>query len=376
MSKAAGFDELFVEFGASLREAGLSIGSDDVITFCMGNAELDPTDVMDIYWSGRTTLVRRRDQIPTYNAKFREFFLDIADDEPDVRKVKIKSSSSTMATIEIPSVEPGTPGNGEEETKMGFMASASDTWKSKAFAECTPSELTALRKMIATLRLSPPVRRTRRIRWYLKGSQLHMRKMVRETMRTYGDPSGLFYVQRKIKLRPIIFILDISGSMADYSRNLLQFAYSARRANTKVEVFCFGSRLTRITKSLSKRSPDEAMQLAGNEVLDWDGGTRIGESLKTFIKDWGRSRIGRGAIVVICSDGLDRGGPEILAKAMEDLSRLAHRILWINPHKGDVEKFAPNTMAMIVADPFIDEVFSGHNLKSLEEFSHRLVSLR
>lgn len=376
MSNQSGFDELFVEFGASLRQAGLGIGSDDVITFCQGNAELNPTDVMDIYWSGRATLVRRKDQIPIYNAKFREFFLDIADDEPDLRKVKINALASKTATIEIPSVEPGTPGDGEEETKMGYMASASDTWKSKAFAECTPSELATLRKMISTLRLSPPVRRTRRIKPHLKGSQLHMRKMVRETLRTYGDPMDLFFVQHKVRLRPIIFILDVSGSMADYSRNLVQFAYSARRANTKVEVFCFGSRLTRITKSLSKRSPDEAMQLAGDEVLDWDGGTRIGDCLGRFVKDWGRSRIGRGAIVIICSDGLDRGSPEILAKAMEDLSRLAHRIVWMNPHKGDVEKFAPSSLGMIVADPFIDEVFSGHNLKSLEEFSHRLRSLR
>ena len=302
MSKSA-FDELFVEFGAFLRDAGLGVGTDDVITFCRGTAELNPTDVMDIYWSGRTTLVRRKDQIPTYNAKFREFFLDIADDEPDQRKVKIKSSSNTAATIEIPSVEPGTPGNGEEETKMGHMASASDTWKNKAFAQCTPTELNTLRKLISTLRVSPPVRRTRRIRPKLRGSKLHLRKMVRETMRTFGDPNTLFFTQRKIKLRPIVFILDVSGSMADYSRNLLQFAYSARRANAKVEVFCFGSRLTRITNSLSKRSPDEAMEKAGNEVLDWDGGTRIGDSLKTYVNDWGRTRIGRGAIVIICSDG-------------------------------------------------------------------------
>jgi uncharacterized protein with von Willebrand factor type A (vWA) domain len=375
VSKSA-FDELFVEFGAFLRDAGLGVGTDDVITFCQGTAELNPTDVMDIYWSGRTTLVRRKDQIPTYNAKFREFFLDIADDEPDQRKVKIKSSSNTAATIEIPSVEPGTPGNGEEETKMGHMASASDTWKNKAFAQCTPTELNTLRKLISTLRVSPPVRRTRRIRPKLRGSKLHMRKMVRETMRTFGDPNTLFFTQRKIKLRPIVFILDVSGSMADYSRNLLQFAYSARRANAKVEVFCFGSRLTRITNSLSKRSPDEAMERAGNEVLDWDGGTRIGDSLKTYVKDWGRTRIGRGAIVIICSDGLDRGYPEVLAKAMDDLSHLSYRILWMNPHKGDSQNFEPNTLGMIVADPFIDEVFSGHNLKSLEEFSHRLVSLR
>lgn len=376
MSESAEFDELFVEFGQKLRESGLSIGSDDVISFCKGIAELNPTDIVDIYWSGRTTLVHRKDQIPIYNTKFREFFLDITVDEQDTRKVQIKSSSNANSVLEIPLVEPGTPGAGEEETKMGLMASSSELWRNKAFAECTPKELATLRKMISTLRLSAPVRRTRRLKTTPRGSKLNMRKMVREMMRTHGEPKDLSFYKRKIKLRPIVFILDVSGSMADYSRNLLQLAYSARRANTKVEVFCFGTRLTRITKSLNRRTPDEAMVLAGNSVLDWDGGTQIGNSIRTYIKDWGRSRIGRGSIVVICSDGLDRGNPEILSKAMEDLSRLSHRILWMNPHKADLQNYQPNTLGMMVSAPYIDEIVSGHNLKSLEVFSRKLMAIR
>ncbi len=371
-----GFDELFVEFSQELRSVGLVIGSDDVISFCQAAAELDPTDVMDIYWSGRTTLIRRRDNIPTYNAKFQEFFLDISETETDQRKVKIKASVSTTATLEVPNVEEGQPGDSEEESKMGFMAATNDLWRSKAFAECTPQELASLRKMISTLRLSPPIRKTRRLQSVSKGTRLDMRKMVRETMRAHGEPRELFYNKRKEKLRTIIFILDVSGSMADYSRNLLQMAYSARRANAKVEVFCFGTRLTRITKLLSKRSPDEAMEQAGASVLDWDGGTRIGDSVRTFIKDWGRTRVGRGSIVIICSDGLDRGDPAVLAKAMEELARIAYRVLWMNPHKGDALQFVPNTMGMMIADPFIDEVVSGHNLKSLEEFSRKLTAIR
>jgi len=153
-------------------------------------------------------------------------------------------------------------------------------------------------------------------------------------------------------------------------------AYSARRANQKVEVFCFGTRLTRITKILSKRNPDQAMEQAGASVLDWDGGTRIGDSLKVFIKKWGRTRTGRGAIVIICSDGLDRGDPGVLSKSMEDLARIAHRVVWMNPHKGDVVDYVPNTMGMMIANPFIDHIFSGHNLKSLEEFSRNLAAMR
>ena len=133
-------------------------------------------------------------------------------------------------------------------------------------------------------------------------------------MRGLGEPRDLAYKQRKHKLRPLVLILDVSGSMADYSRNLLQFAYSAKRANAKVEVFCFGTRLSRITKALDRRDPDEAMRQAGEAVLDWDGGTRIGDSLREFTREARRSRLGRGAIVVICSDGLDRGDPQQLER--------------------------------------------------------------
>jgi len=163
--------------------------------------------------------------------------------------------------------------------------------------------------------------------------------------------------------------------MADYSRNLLQFAYSARRANAKVDVFCFGTRLTRITKSLDRRNPDDAMRLAGEAVLDWDGGTRIGDSLKEFTRQARRARLGRGAIVMICSDGLDRGDPKALADSMEALSRIAHRILWINPHKGDVVDYVPASLGMIVAEPYIDEFHSGHNLASLEQLAQRLAAV-
>ena len=169
-----------------------------------------------------------------------------------------------------------------------------------------------------------------------------------------------------------MLILDVSGSMADYSRNLLQFAYTARRVNAKVDVFCFGTRLTRITKALDRRDPDEAMRLAGEAVLDWDGGTRIGESIKNFTRQARRARLGRGAIVVVCSDGLDRGDPKDLAEAMESLSRIAHRVLWVNPHKADDQEWVPAAMGMIIADPYIDEVHSGHNLASLEHLANRL----
>jgi uncharacterized protein with von Willebrand factor type A (vWA) domain len=368
-----GFDELFIEFAQDLRFHGLVIGSDDVITYLSAISVLDASDIMDVYWSGRIALVRKKDNIPLYNKRFQAFFLDIGETEPDARKVKLKSSANAGATLEVPNVEQGLPGEViEDETRLGYMASAADISRHKAFADCSDEEINRFRKLISMLKVSPPMRRTYRTQTTPKGKVLDMRRMARETMRSLGEPKDLMYIKRKEKLRSIVFILDVSGSMADYSRNLLQLAYSARRANTKVEVFCFGTRLTRITKSIDKRTPDEAMRLAGESVLDWDGGTRIGDAIAAFVKESRRSRLGRGAIVVICSDGLDQGEPQALDKAMQTLSRLAHKVIWVNPHKGDNEDYKPNTIGMMIADPYIDRIFSGHNFKSIEEFAREL----
>jgi uncharacterized protein with von Willebrand factor type A (vWA) domain len=164
--------------------------------------------------------------------------------------------------------------------------------------------------------------------------------------------------------------------MADFSLILLLFAFSPRRAAARVEVFCFGTRLTRITRALERRRPDDALDRAARLVFDWEGGTRIGESIDTFVRHWGRRGMSRGAIVVICSDGLDRGDPALLAGAMERLFRISHKVVWMNPHKGDDPDFRPSTLGMMVAEPYIDLLLSGHDLASLEELADRLPELR
>jgi hypothetical protein len=247
--------------------------------------------------------------------------------------------------------------------------------KGKSFAACTPEELVALRRIMRTVRLTPPRRRSRRTRAVRDGRTPDPRRTVRASMRTHGDPTELWWRRRRTRLRPLVLILDVSGSMTDYSRSLLQFAYSARRAATRVEVFCFGTRLTRITRELENRRPDEALSRAAEAVVDWDGGTRIGESLAAFVRDWGRRGTSRGAIVVICSDGLDRGDPAVLDKALGRLGRLCHRIVWLNPHATGGAGFRPSTLGMMVAAPHVDLLLSGHDLASLEEFAARLPDL-
>ena len=370
-----GFTQLFVDFSGALREAGLPIGTDDVMALCQAVTELNPTDIMDTYWAGRTTLVTRREHIPVYDNVFRHFFLDEELSAPDDPRLTMRAATNSQGVLEVPDTESSGDESNDEEITLGYMASPADVRRNKHFSECTPEELAALRRIMSTIRVTPPRRRTRRREPAARGRSLHLRKMVLETMRRHGEPNSFIHSRRRRRVRPLILLLDVSGSMADYSRNLLQFAYSTRRASGRVEVFCFGTRLTRITRQLDRRRPDEAMAEAAQAVFDWDGGTRIGDSIATFVQQWGRRGMARGGIVVICSDGLDRGDPEALDDALERLERLCHQIVWMNPHVGDNTDIVPNSVGMLVAEPYIDKLLSGHNLRSLEEFARVLPEL-
>jgi uncharacterized protein with von Willebrand factor type A (vWA) domain len=369
------FVGLLVDFGHELRDAGLPVGSGDVMTFCAAIAALDPSELLDLYWAGRTTMVTRRDQIPVYDRVFRRFFLDEGARLPEPVRSAIRPTSWAESELTIPAADPRPEGHDDEEARLGLTASDVEVLRHKSFAACTPEELAVLRRIMARIRLTPPRRRTRRTVRAPAGIRPDMRRTVRETMRTHGEPSELYWRRRRLRLRPLILILDVSGSMSDYSRSLLQFAYSTRRAVARVEVFCFGTRLTRITRELERRRADDALEQAARAVVDWEGGTRIGDSLDAFVRQWGRRGMCRGGIVVICSDGLDRGDPAVLAAAMERLARLSHRVVWMNPHKGHDPHFRPSTLGMMVAAPHVDLLLSGHDLRSLEEFATLLPAL-
>lgn len=375
-TNSSSFVDLLVAFGNELRAAGQFVGTDDVMAFCAAAAALDPTDLVDLYWAGRATTVSRRDQIPVYDRVFRQFFLGEAGPLDEPWQTMFAATTAAGSVLQVPATDPPAPGDDPaEEADLGLMASDVDVWRNKAFSACTSAELAALRRIMATIRLAPPRRCTRRMIASSSGRRPDMRRMVRETMRAHGEPAQLYWRRRRERPRPLVLILDVSGSMAEYSRNLLQFAYSTSRAASRVEVFCFGTRLTRITRALDRRRPDDAMDRAARAVVDWEGGTRIGESLDAFVRGWGRRGLSRGAIVVICSDGLDRGDPEVLDRAMERLARLSHRVVWMNPHKGGDADFRPSTLGMMVAAPHVDMILSGHDLRSLEEFAALLPRL-
>lgn len=375
----SGFTSVLVDFGRALRSKGLAVGSGDILTYCKAMAPLDPTDLLDLYWAGRTTLIMRREDLVVYDEVFKEFFL--ASDGPVQKLLKIKAQSAAVAEapFEIPATEPSGKEQ-QEETLLGLMASNVETLKHRSFGECTKDEINAIRRIMSRIKLTPPKRRTRRTKTAGDGRRPDMRRTIRESLRTNGEMVDLYWRRRRMRLRPLILILDVSGSMSDYSRALLQFAYSAKRgasqrAAQRVEVFCFGTRLSCVTKTLQTRKPDEALERAAKLVVDWEGGTRIGDSLDKFVRLWARRGMCRGGVVVICSDGLDRGDPELLSDSMERLSRLCHNIVWMNPHKGNNPDYQPQTVGMMVAQPYIDVLLSGHDLSSLEELATLLPKL-
>ena len=331
---------VLVDFTHELRAAGLAVGSGEVLTYCAAMTTLDPSDLLDLYWAGRTTLVARHEQIDVYDEVFRRFFLDATDPVREVLTLRAHAGAETQAVLEVPATDPAAEGN-EEQAVLGLMASDVDTLRHKSFAACTPEELAALRRIMTRIRLTPPRRRTRRTVAGNSGRTPDLRRTVRASLRVGGEPAELFWRRRKVRLRPLILILDISGSMADYSRHLLQFAHTAKRAAAKVEVFCFGTRLTRITGELATRSPDQALAEAARTVCDWEGGTRIGASLDAFVRGWGR-----------------RG--------------LCRTLVWMNPHKGSNPDFRPSTLGMMIAAEHIDLILSGHDLSSLEELASLL----
>ncbi len=368
--------DVLVDFGRALREAGMSVGTGDVMTFCAAVSELDPGDVVDVYWAGRSSLVTRREQLAVYDRVFRQHFLDAPLDGPDDPRQRLRAVANASATLELPDPERTGDDQRDREAELGLAASPVEVQRTRSFAACTPEELAAIRRIMARIRLTPPRRRTRRWERAADGDRLDLRRTARAAIRSHGSFDTLHHRRRRQHVRPLVLLLDVSGSMSDFSRNLLQFAWSSRRAAGRVEVFCFGTRLTRITHALDRRRPDDAMTRAAASVSDWDGGTRIGESLDTFVRVWGRRGLSRGAVVVICSDGLDRGDPAVLAGAMERLARVSHRIVWVDPNRGEGPSRAPSSLGMMIAEPRVDVVLSARDLRGLEQFAAVLPTLR
>jgi uncharacterized protein len=323
-----------VAFARALRDEGLAVGPGRVVDFCRAAAALPAAD---LYWAGRLTLVSRPEDIPTYDRVFR----GVVEEAPPTALVQVV----------------------EEEVAL---ASREEQLRTKSFAELTDDELVELAALMERLRLTVPRRRTRR-REAARTGDPDLRRTLRRSFRTGGEPVERAWRSRRRRRRRLVLLLDISGSMADYSRALVLFARAALQADQRWEAFCFATRLTRVTRALSGGDANEALRRAAEDVFDWDGGTRIGDALRELA----RTNLVRGAVVAICSDGLDVGEPEVLRAEMARLARLGHRIVWLNPLKED-PAYEPLARGMRDALPYVDAFLSGHNLASLEALGHAL----
>ena len=366
-------EEALVGFGRALRAEGLTIGTGQLTTYCDAVARLDPSDADDVYWAGRSCLVGRREDVPIYDRVFARWFK--GGHSPSALKVSgALNRLSVTLPVEAADVS-ALRADGHDGHPRGSLASRAEVLRRKRFSDCTPEELAALHALMAQVRLVTPARRSRRTAPSRQGRVPDLRRSIRRSLRTDGELVRLARRERQRRHRRLVLLLDVSGSMADYSRALLQFAHAAARAGrVPTEVFCFGTRLTRVTHELRRHRADQALAKAAEAVVDWEGGTRIGESLATFLRLWGRRGTARGAMVVVCSDGLDRGDPELLASEMAKLSRLAHRIVWVNPLKGD-PRYEPLARGMSAALPFVDVLLTGHDLSSLEALASVLPQL-
>jgi uncharacterized protein with von Willebrand factor type A (vWA) domain len=349
-------------FGRELRAAGLPVGTGQVLSFCQGLSRLDPTDLRDIYWSGRACLVSRRDDLAAYDHAFTNYFLGNA----GARRVVPSDASPAVDPNEArPEALAATGGERRPDAEsVGEAASEVEVLREKDFADCAPDELAAIGRLMAALVIAAPKRKTRRTERAKKGVRPDLRRALRSHVRQGGADLRIPRRRARLRARPLVLLLDVSGSMSSYSRALLQFAYAVARGPSRVEVFCFGTRLTRVSSALARRDPDEALRRAAETVVDWQGGTRIGESMCEYLRTWAWRGGFRSGVVVVCSDGLERGDPDVLAAAMARLSRLAHRVIWVNPLKAGPE-YEPATRGMRAALPHIDLLVSGHNLAGL-----------
>lgn len=366
--------EPLVAFGRRLRAHGLPVGPGQVLTFCRAAAALRPLDRDALYWAGRTTLVTRKDDFAAYDRIFQTHFGGSAFDETlsSLLEEALRRSPG-RDEIEVDESIASGPGSAEEtqvsrETVVPFVASSTEVLRTKTFEKLMPEERTRTADLIRRLEVVIPTRRSRRHRSTRRGTLFDLRGTVRASFRTEGEPLDRRWRARKSRSRPLVLVLDVSASMSAYSRALLQFGHAALGAGRRVQVFCFGTRLTRITRALRTKDPELALEEVSSTVSDLDGGTRIGESLGQLLDRHAFVAAVRGAVVVICSDGLERGDPQELRRRMERLSRLAHHVIWVNPLKGD-PRYEPLARGMAAALPYVDLFVPGHNLASLESLA-------
>jgi hypothetical protein len=367
------FTRQVVTFGRVLREAGLEVGPGRVVDALRGLDEVGLRHQDNVYWTLRTTLVARREEIEPFDRAFRAWFLrtafsppareaDPRETRPGAQRVRRDARLSGEADA----------GAGEPDT-IGY--SAHEILRHKDFAAMSAEEFARVRALIAEIECSRPHRRSRRLRPHPRGRTLDMRRLARSTLATGGDAVHRRFRRRAQAPRKLVVLCDVSGSMEAYTRAMLLYLHALIRSGRGVEVFAFGTRLTRVTTELATRDPDSALRAAAARVVDWAAGTRIGASLKEFNDVWGRRALTRGAAVLVVSDGWERGDNAVLGREMARLHRAAFAVVWVSPLKGG-SSYQPLAGGMRAALPYVDRFIAGHNLASLERLAALLSGLQ
>lgn len=369
-------------FGSLLRDAGVPASPERSARFAASVGIARPTTVDELYWLARVTLVDRQDQLDAFDWVFQHVFgglHDVASDRGDTAAPKPppqlragprvrprQQSPAGESDVPTPTSATGEPRESEEDGgRLLVTASVEERLRHKDFAEYSEEELATLRRLVEELRVLPPTRRSRRTARASSGRRLDLRRTLRHSHRTGGDPVRREYRRRRTQRRKVVLVADVSGSMEAYSRVYLQLLQGAVRG-AGAEAFVMATRLTRLSRALATGPPDAALAKAAEEAPDWSGGTRIGAALKTFVDDHGRRGMARGAVVVIVSDGWERADPRELGEQMARLSRLAHRVVWVNPRSA-AEQYEPLVGGMAAALPYVDVLVSGHSLAALDE---------
>jgi uncharacterized protein with von Willebrand factor type A (vWA) domain len=353
-----------IGFARVLRGAGLEVPVGATILFARALAAIDVADPDQVGWAGRAVFVIRPEDRDRYDRCFRAWFLDqpastaAARREPDEVVLAFDQPGGSAADADEPLIA--------DAPVVAVRFSRAEVLRRRDFATYTAAEHDEARRLMADLRIAGAQRRSRRHRPTGRGrGRLDLRRTLRRSLATGGEPIDRAFRAPTTRPRRVVLLCDVSGSMEPYSRALVRFLHTAVVARSRVEAFALGTRLTRLTRALATRDPDAALANAAARVADWSGGTRLGEGLRTFNREWGGRGMAHGAVVVIVSDGWERGDVTLLATEMERLGRVAHRVVWVNPLKAS-PGYAPLAAGMAAALPFVDDFVEGHSLASLE----------
>jgi hypothetical protein len=377
-----------------LHDAGLPITPWRSADFARALTLVRPVTRRRLYWTARAVFVSDPAQVEAFDAVFFAVFGGRAAGEDldleleDARTVASPPDDRPTSEHPAPARDPERrdlrtnvspaparerdPAEDPAEVEVPLaLASDEELLRRKRFDALEPHELAQLYALMSRLELATPLRRTRRYEKGRRGELVDMRRTLRASLRTGGDPIRLARRHRRVARRRLVLLCDISGSMEPYARAYLQFLTCAAASGPKAEAFVFATRLTRLTRALASRNPERAIQRAAAAAPDWSSGTRIGDALREFNDRHGRRGMARGAVVVILSDGWERGDPRLVGREMERLARLAHRIVWVNPRVG-ARAFAVRSGGMVAALPHCDALVSGHSFEALADVARAI----